>query len=82
MCRPRLPWPDNRLCRPAAADDHHHLYFAKTLGGQCAVTNYMECPRYVPNSCVNTVLRFSPGDTTLPTAFTIPGSPGFAGFLY
>lgn len=34
----------------------------------------MECPQYVPNSCVNTVLRFSPGDTTLATAFTVPGS--------
>ena len=43
-----------------AADDHHHLYFTKTVGAQCAVTNYLECPRYVPNSCVNTVLRFAP----------------------
>jgi len=57
-----------------AADDHHQLYFTKTAGAQCAVSNYMECPRYVPDSCVNTVLDFSPGDTTLPTAFTIPGS--------
>ena len=57
-----------------AADDQHHLYFTKTVGAQCAVTNTMECPRDVPNSCVNTVLRFSPGDIMLPTAFTIPGS--------
>lgn len=57
-----------------AADDHHHLYFTKTRAARCAVTNVMECPRYVPNSCVNTVLRFSPGDTSLPTAFTIAGS--------
>jgi hypothetical protein len=57
-----------------AADDHHHLYFAQTVGAQCAVTNYLECPQYVPNSCVNRVLRFSPGNTALSTAFTIPGS--------
>ena len=57
-----------------AADGHHHLYFTRTAGAVCTVANYMECPRYVPDSCVNTVLRFSPGDTALSTAFTIPGS--------
>jgi hypothetical protein len=57
-----------------AADDHHHLYFTKTVDARCAVTNTMECPRYLPNSCVNTVVRFSPRDTTLLTAFAIPGS--------
>ena len=65
---------DQPQLRTPAADDHHHLYFTKSVGAQCAVTNYMECPRYVPNSCVNRVMRFSPGDTTLATAFTIAGS--------
>jgi hypothetical protein len=31
-----------QLSTPAAGN-HHHLYFAKTIGAQCAVTGYMEC---------------------------------------
>lgn len=62
-----------RLGTPTAYADHE-LLFAQTGGPRCSVSNYVECPSYVPGSCVNTVLGYLPGRHSLSTMFDIPGT--------
>jgi hypothetical protein len=70
----RLPSYGGAELGTPAADAHRQLFLTLTSGPRCAVTGYMECPRWVPNSCANSVLSFKPGHGSLVTAFRIPGS--------
>lgn len=63
-----------QLTTPAATADGE-LFMTFTRGAECAPKGiYMECPRFVPNSCRNTVETLEPGQRTPALAFTVAGS--------
>lgn len=69
-----LRYTDGQQLGTPAADAHGDLLFTRTGGPRCAVAGYMECPRYVPGSCVNAVLGYQPGRHSLSTMFDLPGT--------
>lgn len=63
--------------RLAPATDGGRLFLTITRGAHCDTPSheiYMECPRWVPDSCRNTVESLSPGQSRFRTAFAISGS--------
>jgi hypothetical protein len=63
-----------RLDTPAAAGDGR-LFFTLTRDALCAYKgDYMECPKFEPNSCRNAVATLAPGRSRLMPLFTVPGS--------
>jgi hypothetical protein len=63
-----------QLGTPVAASDGR-LLMTLTSGARCAAHgDYMECPRFAPESCHNTVETYSPAAAGPRALFTIPGS--------
>jgi hypothetical protein len=57
-----------------AATDRGRLFYTATGGPVCAYKGtYMECPGWIPDSCVNKVERLSSAAASV-TLFTLPGS--------
>lgn len=69
---------DEQLATPAATDDGR-LFFTFTSGPRCIAGDYAECPRFIPDSCRNTVMTLAPGQTRLRTLFTVTESQAVIG---
>jgi Tol biopolymer transport system component len=68
-----------QLATPAATNDGR-LFFTYTSGAPCAPKGvHMECPKFVPDSCRNTVKTLSPGQSSPLPLFTVPGSHAITG---
>ena len=57
-----------------AADHRGQLFMTLTSSARCAVTGYMECPHWVPDSCTNVVETFVAGHARLDPVLRLPGS--------
>jgi hypothetical protein len=55
-----------------SATTRGRLFYPVTSGPVCARDGYMECPKWIPDSCVNKVERFESGVNSV--AFTVPGA--------
>lgn len=63
--------------RLSPATDGGRLFLTVSTEGRCDTPKheiYMECPRWVPDSCRNTVESLSAGQSSFSTAFTVAGS--------
>ncbi len=72
----RLPAGDSNV-RLAPATQGGRLFLTVATGPHCDTPPgkvYMECPRWIPNSCTNTVEALSPRQSAFSTVFTVPGS--------
>jgi hypothetical protein len=67
-----LPRTLSRQLGDLAATNRGQLFYPVTSGPVCARNGYMECPKWIPDSCVNRVERFESGVNSV--AFTMPGA--------
>jgi hypothetical protein len=72
----RFPAGDSNV-RLAPATNRGRLFLTVATGPHCDTPPgkvAMECPRWIPNSCGNTVAALAPGQSGFGTVFTVPGS--------
>ena len=69
-----LTRPGDQSVSLGPATDRGRLFLTVTTGARCVNTQDMECPRWIPDSCSNTVQTLSPGQSTFSTLFTVRGS--------